>query len=172
MAKLTRARALAIFKKLKAKDAAFLAGKEAEGKPALARHLFLRAAARCVWDEDDTAWPERYDPAHPIAAAVKRALAKGIDPSDLTDIVRDAQWDVLFNIMCLLEDSAHGIEDFQEAIDENVEWRLAEVDENERPTGRILGGLHADIGAFDPTGRGGEPRRCKPDRKLVAKHAR
>jgi hypothetical protein len=172
MPKLTRERALAIFKQLEAKDAEHLAGEQAEGEPALARYLFLRAAASCVWEEDDDAWPERYDPAYPIAAAVERVLARGVDPRDLTDIVHDAQWDVLFNVMCLLEDSAHGIEDLQEGIDENVEWRLAEVDEDEHPTGRILGGLHEDIGAFDPAGRGGDPRRRTPDRKPKAPRPR
>lgn len=61
----------------------------------------------------------------PISSAIQRMLAKGIDPDDLADVVRNAQVDVLFDVCCTLDNSAHGIEDLQEKIPENVEWRLA-----------------------------------------------
>ena len=156
MSKLTYRRALAIFKSLKAKDADHWARAEAEGEASLARLLFMQGAVRCVIDEDET-WLKGYDKDYPISGALARILKKGVDPRDLTDVVRDAQWDVLYNLLTLLEDGDHGIEDLQEKVPVVADWRLCEIDADERPTGRLLQALHEDIGGFDPTGRGGDP---------------
>jgi len=158
-------RALAIFKQLRARDAAHWAKRESkDGAPFLARFLFLKALWGCVIPEDGS-WMKWADRRHPIPAAIDRMLAKGIDPDDLTDVVRNAQVDALFNVCCALDSSAHGIEDLQAKIAENVEWRLAEYDgENEKVKRAILD-IHGDFYGFDPTGRGGEPRSRRPAKK-------
>ena len=168
-------RALAVFKQLRAKDPTYWAKKESkDDEPFLARFLFLKAMWECVID-DDASWMKNWaDSKHPTATAVERMLARGIDPDDLTDVVRDMQVAVLFNVCCALDDSAHGIEDLQEKITDNVEWRLAEYDgENEKLKRPILS-IHGDLYDFDPTGRRGEPRtrRQRPTKKAASKAKR
>ncbi len=146
-----RARALEVFRILGAKDPEVWADGEArDNRPYLVRYLFLTGLWRAVLDDD-----EEWDATD---AATKRLLAQGADPRDLAAVVRQAQVDLLFEVCQLIDHPAHGIEDLQEKIPENVEWRLCEVDEHERPTGRVVLDLHASFGKFDPTGRNGEPR--------------
>lgn len=93
-------------------------------------------------------------------------LAKGVDPDDLTDVVRDMQIDVLFNACVSLNDSAHGIEDLQKKIPETVDWCLAEHDvANDRAARIASEDLHSDFYDFDPTGRHGEPRNRRAAKK-------
>ena len=151
-------RALELLRALGAKDAERLASAEASGLPALARWLFLTGMWSTVV-QDDTQWPGKWgDPRAPIPAAIRRMLDRGIDPQDLTDVVRDAQICALYNLAQLLEHCGHGIEKQQAKIAENVEWRLVEYDGDTGEMNRLLGGLHEDFYDMDPTGRGGEPR--------------
>ena len=107
----------------------------------------------------DTRWPGKWaDLNAPVPAAIRRMLDRGIEPQDLTDVVRDAQIDALYNVAQLLEHCGHGIEDQQAKIAENVEWRLVEYDGNTGEMRRVIGGLHEDFFDMDPTGRGGQPR--------------
>ncbi len=148
--KLNRARALELFRSLKAKDPeTWAAGEVDDDHPMLARYLFLSGVWRAVLP-DDAVWKGGSPPA-------ARLLAKGGDPRDLAAVVRQAQIDLLYEIYQLLDDSSHGIEDLQEQIPEIVQWRLCEVDSEEKPTGRVLLDIHASFGKFDPTGRNGEP---------------
>jgi hypothetical protein len=72
---------------------------------------------------DDDRWQTRWaDPKHPVPAAIARMLAKGIDPADLTDVVRAMEVDVLFNVAQLLDGDSAGVADMQAKIAENVEW--------------------------------------------------
>jgi hypothetical protein len=156
---LTRARALELFRALDAEDAEHLATAEAGDFPALARWLFLKGMWSMV-TPDDTTWPGKWaNPKAPIPAAIRRMLDRGIDLQDLTDVVRWAQVDVLYNVAQLLENSGHGIEEHQAKVEENVEWRLVEYDGNSGETKRRIGALHEGFFDMDPTGRGGEPRR-------------
>jgi hypothetical protein len=82
----------------------------------------------------------------------------GIDPQDLTDVVRDAQINALYNVAQLLENAGHGLDDEQAKIEENVEWRLVEYDGNTGEVKRTIGAIHDEFFQMDPTGRGGEPR--------------
>jgi hypothetical protein len=157
-------RALAIFKQLRAKNPTYWAGKESkDGKPFLARFLFLKAMWGCVIGDDKSWMQDWADSKHPTPSAIQRMLVKGIDPDDLTDVVRDMQITTLFNVCCALDNSAHGIEDLQEKITENVEWRLAEYDGENEELGRPMLAIHDDLYEFDPTGRAGNPR--KPGRR-------
>jgi hypothetical protein len=75
---------------------------------------------------------------------------------------------VLFNVLCLLDDSQPGIEQQQAGIAENVEWRLFEYDGAGEKVGRPIGELHGDFHDHDPSGRRGEPRKRKVARKRSA----
>ena len=154
----TRARALELLRALGAKGPESLATAEASGHAALARWLFLTGMWSMVV-HDDAKWPGKWaDLNAPIPAATRRMLDRGIDPQDLTDVVRDAQIDALYNVAQLLEHCGHGIEEQQAKIAENVEWRLVEYDGDTGEMKRVIGGLHEDFFDMDPTGRGGQPR--------------
>lgn len=154
----TRARARELFRALGAKDLESLATAEASGFPALARWLFLTGMWSVVV-RDDAKWPGKWaDLNAPIPAAIRRMLDRGVGPQDLTDVVRDAQIDALYNVAQLLEHCGHGIEEQQAKIAENVEWRLVEYDGDTGETRRVIGGLHEDFYDMDPTGRGGQPQ--------------
>jgi hypothetical protein len=154
----TRARALDLLRALGAKDAEGLATAEEGGFPAIARWLFLTG----MWSTvavDDSRWPGKWaNPGAPIPAAIRRMLDRGIDPQDLTDVVRNAQIEALYNVAQLLEHCGHGIEEQQEKIAENVEWRLVEYDGDTGEVKRVIGALHEGFFEMDPTDRGGEPR--------------
>jgi hypothetical protein len=156
---LTYKRALELFTALGASDPAWRAKSEAkDDKPQLARWLFLRGLWGCV-TKDDHAWPGKWaDRKAPIPAAITRMLACGIDPQDLTDVVRDAEINALYNVVQLLDSASHGIEHLQAKIAENVEWRLIEYDGEQEKTKRLIKGLHESFHESDPTGRAGEPR--------------
>ena len=161
-------RALAIFAQLGAKDAKAWAEEETvEDHPVLVRFLFLKALWSNVVGDDDSWMHEWAEPEHAIPAAIQRMLAKGIDPDDLTDVVRNMQIDVLFNACVSLNDSGHGIEDLQKKIPETIDWCLAEHDVANGKAARIASeDLHSDFYDFDPTGRHGEPRKRRAARKL------
>lgn len=161
---ISRSRAIALFRKLGAADPVQWAERE-ESAPALARWLFLTGLWRCVDADDEGGWLEGWaNQDEVIPAAIRRLLDCGIDPADLTAVVRDMQISALYNVCQLLDRSDHGIEDLQARIAENVEWRLAEYDGEEERVGRPLQGLHEEFHDFDPTGRGGEPKRKRARR--------
>jgi hypothetical protein len=158
---LTHARALELFRSLGATEPESRAKAETkDDRPALARWLFLQG----LWSNvipDDHAWPGKWgDLDAPVPAAIQRMLDSGIDPQDLTAVVRDAQINALFNMSQLLDDAAHGIAHLQDKIAENVEWRLVEYDGINRKTKRLIEGLHESFHQADPTGRRGEPKRA------------
>ena len=155
----TYERALKLFRSLGASDPEWRAKSEAkDDKPQLARWLFMRGMWSMVTD-DDYVWPGKWaDMKAPIPAAVTRMLERGIDPQDLTDVVRDAEINALYNLCQLIDSASHGIEDLQGKIAENVEWRLIELDGNTGKTKRLIEGLHESFHESDPTGRAGEPR--------------
>ncbi len=158
-------RLLELFQQLGAKNPKSWARSEAkEDIPQLVRFLLLSGLWRCVIEEDDR-WSTSFaDPKDPIAGAIKRMLDKGIDPADLTDVVRDAQVQALYNVVQLLDDPSHGIEDLQESISENVEWRVIEYNGETEEVGRLVEGLHESFMRLDPSGRQGEPRQRKAGR--------
>ncbi len=158
-------RALALFEQLGEKDAEDWATAESD-EPSLARFLFLKALWSNVIDEDSSWMKDWAFPKDPIPSAIARMLRKGIDPDDLTDVVRDMQVELLFNVCCALDSSGHGIEDIQEVIPENIEWRLAEWDGKKEVVKRPILDVHDSFYDFDPTGRAGAPRkRGKKQRK-------
>jgi hypothetical protein len=140
---------------------------EARG-PFVARYLLLRGLWASVVDEDDR-WQKQWYHESPVAKAIERLIAKGIDPADLTDVVRAMQVETLFNVCQLLDNPAHGIEDLQEKITENIEWRVAEYDgENEKVGSRAILDIHESFHSMDPSGREGAPRDRFPKPKKSA----
>jgi hypothetical protein len=96
-------------------------------------------------------------------------LAKGIDPDDLTDVVRAMQVDLLFDVCCTLDDPSLGVEEEQAKIPENIEWRLAEYDGERGKVKRPILDIHGDFYDFDPAGRLGEPRKRRARAKRKKK---
>jgi hypothetical protein len=127
----------------------------------VARAVFLQSAWSAVipesrgwlkaWRRADTPTPDA--PFAQAGPALRRLLAAGIDPDDLTDVVRALQVDLLFQV-CELLDSVHG---WQHKPTAPARWVLVETDADGN-VGRALDGLHEDVTAFDPTGREMRPR--------------
>lgn len=133
-----------------------------EGISQVHRFLFLRQAWRGIVSEDDPAWMRKAveeadaDPSAPFAGvglALKRLRGTGASDSDLVDLVRGMQAQLLFHICYLLEDPS---------IDERelsgVGWALVETDAEFEPTNKAVGGLHESVLGTDPTGREMRPR--------------
>ncbi|MDM4771903.1 hypothetical protein [Solimonas sp. SE-A11] len=84
-----------------------------EGIPQLARYVFLRQAWKRILGENDHGWIENVlqnlqrSPDAPYAGqghALKRLRELGARDEDLTDLVRGAQAELLFDFCYLLED--------------------------------------------------------------------
>lgn len=132
-----------------------------EGIPQLARYLFLRQAWRRIVADGDTTWIEpaindaERAPSAPYAGvglALKRLQAHGASASDLSDVVRGMQAQLLFDLCVLLSDPGQ-----LEPEVEDVAWTLVQVS----PEGEVLSaidGLHESVLETDPTGREMRPR--------------
>ncbi|MEE1774210.1 hypothetical protein PUR34_40085 [Streptomyces sp. JV185] len=99
-------------------------------------------------------------PAGPGASALQRVLGCGVDPDDLTDLVREMQHEVLYNVCQLIDDPGLlGIGmDHEGSRPPEFRWELVAV-RDEEPTGRVpVHGLHSSLDELDPSGRHGEPR--------------
>jgi hypothetical protein len=135
-----------LFEQLGAEDAEDWARSEIEEDiPQLARYLFLRQAWRRIIPHRDNSWIEdqiavaKHDPGGPgsgIGPALNRVLAHGVEPSDLSEIVRAMQSGLLFDICYLIDDPG----DVEPEV-HDVNWALFEVNEANKP-GRIIAGLH------------------------------
>lgn len=143
-----------LFAQLGAHDPAQWARSEiTEGLPQLARFLFLREAWKHVVAEDNQKWicdaasVDSNAPGGAIGPALARLLAQGADKKDLTTVVRVMQWRLLAALCYLLDDPGN-LEQEVKAID----WRLFQVDENERPIA-VMSALHESVLETDPTGR-------------------
>jgi hypothetical protein len=111
--------------------------------PMLERWLFLTALWRMV--RQGEAWVKTAKD-----SAANRMLARGVDPSDISALVRETQIDLLYEVCQLMDDPSHGIEDLQATITENVEWRLCEFDGEKGTVGRPMNDLHASFHSFEP----------------------
>ncbi|MEM6790273.1 MAG: hypothetical protein AAF715_22325 [Myxococcota bacterium] len=115
---------------------------ELENGNYLPRALFLRGVARCVSDSS-LRQPEGLD--YPGAAdALRSLLETGADIDKLSLALRGAQWQALWQVVNLLDDSLTGVEDLQAQISEHVQWRVFRVDETEAAA-EPLHGLHEDL---------------------------
>ncbi|MCA9676534.1 MAG: hypothetical protein H6708_28810 [Kofleriaceae bacterium] len=141
---------------------------------ALVRGAFLHMLWSLVIDEDhhvdrEPAWIEswmrsarkRGEVPTGLAATLQRVLDKGVDPEDLTDIVRAQQWEIIYNVCQLLD--GEWLDDLRNKLPDlpGFSWRLYEVavgDDYVASPVRALEDLHAELGDLDPTGRGGDAR--------------
>jgi hypothetical protein len=127
-----------------------------EGIPQLHRFLFLRQAWSNVTDDGATKWidyqrkqAERAPdaPFSGMGHALDRAVKAGVSADDLTEIVRCAQAELLFQLCYMLEDNG-----LPEPELEGLGWGLFQTDESGQPIGPIYG-LHESVLSMDPTGR-------------------
>jgi hypothetical protein len=144
-----------------AEDAWLFVAKEASGRDGLVQALFAQGLWRNVIPEDSPKWQQWLLPA--LRSRAKRLVGTAGTPEEremwMRDLLRGVQTTSLFLACQLLDDNACGIEDMQGRIKETVMWRLARVDENEKPLRSIVG-AHELFCDLDPTGRGSGP---KPD---------
>ena len=136
-----------------------------EGLPQLHRYLFLAQAWTLVAGEDDDSWIDaavaryRQKPDAPYAGAgraLERMLALGVATSDIVDLVRAMQAELLFGICDLLDDpDLDGPE--HERLDD-LGWPLVTTGPDFEPTSERIAGLHESVLETDPTGREMRPR--------------
>jgi hypothetical protein len=138
------------------------------------RSAFLHMLWALVIREDkhvdgEPAWIEEWlrgarkrgEPPKGVAAALQRMLDKGVDPEDLTDVVRAMQWEIIDNVAQLID--GEWISDLRQEIPGLPEfsWRLYQVrvdEDYEAHPLRELTDLHPQLVEVDPSGREGEPR--------------
>jgi len=133
-----------------------------EGLNQLHRFLFLRQAWRGIVSEHDRSWMSKAveaaeaDPSAAFAGvglALRRLRDIGASESDLVDLVRGTQAQLLFHICYLPNDPSIDDRELSE-----VGWALVETDAEFEPTDRAVGGLHESVLQTDPTGREMRPR--------------
>ena len=123
-------------------DPDFACDEESESGVYLARALLLRGIARCV-SSGAVDRPARME--YPGGGdALARLIAGGASKDDLRVALQAAQWESIWQLVCLLDDSLSGIDDLQAEIDDHVQWRVFRVNEDGQPVG-ALGGLHEDL---------------------------
>jgi hypothetical protein len=154
----------ALFEKLGARDPeSWAASQLDENIPQLHRFLFLREAWRRVVSDGDPKWIDAHiresekrpdAPYTGVGAALKRALAAGVSPEDLTEITRGIQAQFLFGLCYMLEDNG-----LTEPELEGVAWGLFQTDEDGQPLAPITG-LHESVLDTDPTGREMRPKNA------------
>lgn len=129
-----------------------------EGIPQLLRFLFLKSAWQYVVDEGDGSWIDeeiklaRNCPQGPYAGlgkALEKLRIQGVANEDLTTIARCLQAQTIFSLGYLLD--AGPSEQTEEIQD--VTWGLFQVDDDGRPFGPAISGLHESVLDCDPTGR-------------------
>jgi hypothetical protein len=133
-----------------------------EGIGQLHRFLFLRQAWHGVVSEGDRSWISKAveaaeahssAPFAGVGLALKRLRDTGASESDLVDLVRGMQAQLLFHICYLLDDPSIDDRELSE-----VGWALVETDAEFAPTKKAIGGLHESVLGTDPTGREMRPR--------------
>ena len=155
-----------VFRALGARDPEQWAGSQLrEGIPQLHRFLFLRQAWASVVDENDDSWIDRVieaarkGPDAPFSGqghAIERMLELGVERSDIIDLVRNSQAQMIFDLCYLLEDPSFDaeVEDCTGALG----WVLVTTNDEFEPTSETIGGLHESVLDTDPTGREMRPR--------------
>lgn len=153
----------ALFHKLGAPDpGSWARSQHDEGIDQLSRFVFLREAWKAVVKPDDHGWIDRLiesskkrpdDPCAGLGPALERLVAAGADRSDLHEVVRVMQYEVLFSLCYLLEDPGPLEPELAD-----LSWRLVRTG----PDGDVVGtidGLHESVLALDPSGREMRPRK-------------
>lgn len=156
----------ALFRKLGARDPEEWARSQIdEGIDQLARYVFLRQAWRAVVPPEDASWIDaliasaKARPSEPGAGAgpaLQRLLATGADRTDIHEVVRVMQWELLFSFCYLLGDPGA-----LEPEIADMSWCLMRTNDDGECTGPI-GGLHESVLETEPTGR---EMRPGPDRR-------
>jgi hypothetical protein len=153
-----------VFTALGVKDPAGWARSQTEeGIPQLGRYLFLRGCWDQAIDPVDDSWIDalirqaRAVPNSPdarVGEALARMLALGVPRSEIVELVRGMQKELIFGISYLIDDPHPAIErlppEAQDAL-KDFGWSLVEVG----PDGAIgppISGLHESVQETDPRG--------------------
>ena len=137
-----------------------------EGTPQLHRYVFLKQAWAQVVDELDDSWIDRLIdaarrfPTSPFSSqghAIERMLASGVERSDVVDLVRCSQGEMISRLCYLLDDPSLDAE-VEERIG-SVGWALVTTNNDFEATSEVIGGLHESVLDTDPSGLEMRPRR-------------
>lgn len=136
-----------------------------EGIPQLLRFLFLKEAWESIpldgssgWIDDEIRMAASHSdaPYAGLGQALSRCREKGVSDEDLTEIARCLRAQMLFSIGYQLD--APNI--LPEPLDD-IAWGLFQVDEEGRPHGEQISGLHESVLEFDPSGREMRPKNVR-----------
>jgi len=127
-------------------------------------YAFLHGAWSTVVREGDREWMDfiieraSENPTEPGAGAgfaLKRLLAAGVDPADITELVRVMQWEVIQSICYQLED--FDSVDYPNEDMPHAKWALMELNDKDKPVGQITG-LHELVLLTEPSKREMRPK--------------
>ena len=134
-----------------------------EGIPQLLRYMFLKQAWEYVVPEEDTSWIQNEinrsktnpnDPYSGLGIALERCLNKGASKSDIIEIARCLQAEMIFNLGYLIGGPAYSMNEKLQ----DVSWGLFQIDDEGRPFGPQIDGINESVLEFDPTGREMRPK--------------
>lgn len=164
MKKISEEELILLFRKLGANDPESWALSEInEDIPQLARFLFLLSAWKTVIAEGDLNWINQeieYSKKQPdkngagVGLALEKLLKSGVNPEDITDIVRGMQYQTLHGICYLLDGLNENLPEIGD-----FGWSLFERDKEGNITGRIIQGLYESVLSMDPSGKELLPRK-------------
>jgi hypothetical protein len=126
-----------------------------------ARRALLRTAWSQILSPEDTNWinslveqakREPNAPGSGAGAALRRLLKNGVDPGDITKVVRVMQYEALFGLFYSLEDPP----------DSSFRWKIFLTDEDGSPQ-EPVDAVYESLLSADPTGR--ELRPLNPSSK-------
>ncbi len=109
------------------------------GIPQAARYRFLSS----LWPKVIDSWREGIDRL-PAAQPLRH---QGVDRDDLVRLARAVAYETVFAMLYHLADDAPS-----QAVERLPGWRLLEVDDEGRPSGRTLDNLFEDLLTMDPSG--------------------
>lgn len=133
-----------------------------EGIPQLLRFLFLKGAWEAIPADGDSSWIDEeieYAASFPnapysgLGQALMRCRERGIADDVLTEIARCLRAQMMSSLGYLMD-----APDVLPPPLEDVAWGLFQVDEEGRPFGRQISGLHESVLSLDPTGKEMRPK--------------
>ena len=124
--------------------AGWAASELSEDIPQQARFLFLRS----LWPDSIDSWGS--EEAIRRIPAGKRLLDAGTSADDLSKLLRAVAYETAFSVVARIDEGYD-----PDAPEDAPGWILLETGTDERPTGRVVGGLHESLLELDSSGREG-----------------
>jgi hypothetical protein len=111
--------------------------------PELARFILLRR----IWLDLIRSWSDSDGDLR--SPSVERLVDQGAILSDVSNLAQTIAYETAFGLLSLLDIGQDAV------MGDTPRWRIVEIDDGGRPTGRALSGLHESLLGADPTGNEG-----------------